>query len=358
MSDRPNDPPIRRGDEDEPPRRSWSDLAAGDERSAPDAPRPPGDAAPGEAPAAAPTEEPQAAPPGADAAAPAQRAADTRPAPPPAEPVAAAPAPDPAAAPAPDPAVVAQDRQDTARIVLTAITALLQPAVAVLPTALGFGRPIGELSAASQTAVTPAGYAFAIWTPIFALAIAYAAWQALPPRRDSPLCRRIGWPLIGAFALSNLWMLLAQTTGNGWHLVTVLGGIVGFSLAAFLGAGRMAHDYGLVSRLLVAPLLGLLAGWSVAALFVNIASAARAAEAGWWMAEPTAAAMLVVIAAGVSGALILKLAARDLWFAGALLWALIAILVANLGAVAVNLPVAIAAGGMLVLVAIAARPGR
>jgi hypothetical protein len=344
MSDRPNDPPVRHGEQDETPRRSWSDPAAGEERSAPGAPRPSADAAPGEAPAAAPPG------PETHAAVTPPPAADTGPAAPPADHV--------AAAPAPDPAIVAQDRQDTARIVLTAITALLQPAVAVLPTALGVGRPIGELSAASQTAVTPAGYAFAIWTPIFALAIAYAAWQALPPRRDSPLCRRIGWPLIGAFALSNLWMLLAQTTGNGWHLVTVLAGIVGFSLTALLGARRMAHDYGLVSRLVVAPLLGLLAGWSVAALFVNIASAARATEAGWWMAEPTAAAMLVVIAAGVSGALILKLAARDLWFAGALLWALIAIIAANLGAVAVNLPVAIAAGGMLVLVAIAARPGR
>jgi hypothetical protein len=345
MSDRPNDPPIRRGEDDEPPRRSWSDLAAGEQRST--APGAPPDAAP---PAAMPPAgtSPDGLPP---AAAPV--------APPPADPVAAAPAPDPATAvPAPDPAVVAQDRQDTARIVLTVITALLQPAIAVLPTALGIGRPIGELSAAAQTAVTPAGYAFAIWTPIFALAIAYAAWQALPPRRDSPLCRRIGWPLIGAFALSNLWMLLAQTTGNGWHLVVVLAGVVGFSLAAFLGARRLAHDYGLVSRLLVAPLLGLLAGWSVAAVFVNVASVARATEAGWWMAEPTAAAMLVVIAAGVSGALLLKLAARDLWFAGALLWALIAIIVANLGAVAVNLPVAIAAGGMLVLVIVAARPGR
>jgi hypothetical protein len=333
MSDRPNDPPVRPGDDTPQPRPRWSDLAAGTDGAAPATPGAP------QAEPSAPEAEPHAAATGAPPAAP-------QPA-----------APEDAAASA-TPAAVAQDRRDTARIVLTVLTALLQPGMALLPTALGFGRPIGELSAASQTAVTPAGYAFAIWTPIFALAIAYAAWQALPARRDSPLCRRIGWPLIGAFALSNLWMLLAQVTSNGWHLVVVLAGVAGFALAAFLGARRLAHDYGLVSRAVVAPLLGLLAGWTVAAFFVNLAGAARATEAPWWMAEPTAAAMMTVIAAGVAGTLVLKFAARDRWFAGALLWALIAILAANLGAVAVNLPVAIAAGGMLVLVAVAARSSR
>jgi hypothetical protein len=344
MSDRPNDPPVRRGDEPETPRPPrWSELAAAAPAGREEEPAPAG-ASPA-AEAAVPGDGQAGAPPAAE---PAPAAAE--PAPPPAEAA-------PVAAP-PSPAVSAQDRRDTARIVLTLLAALLLPATAVLPTALGIGRPIGELSAASQTAVTPAAYAFAIWTPIFALAIAYAAWQALPARRDSPLCRRIGWPLIGAFALSNLWMLLAQTTGNGWHLVAVLAGVAAFALAAFLGARRMAQEYGMVSRFLVAPLLGLLAGWTVAAFFVNVAGAARATEAGWWMAEPTAAAMMTVIAAGVSGTLVLKLAARDMWFAGALLWALIAILAANLGVVSVNLPVAIAAGGMLVLVVAAARPGR
>lgn len=336
MSDRPNDPPVRRGEEPDPQPPRWSDLAAADAARA-DALQPATDTPPEPAEATRAATTP-----------PAQ---DERPPEPPAD---ATPSPAETAAAA----VTAQDRRDTARIVLTVLTALLQPAMAVLPTALGFGRPIGELSAASQTAVTPAAYAFAIWTPIFALAIAYAAWQALPPRRDSPLCRRIGWPLIGSFALSNLWMLLAQVTSNGWHLVAVLAGVAGFALAAFLGARRMAHDYGVVSRFVVAPLLGLLAGWTVAAFFVNLAGAARASEAPWWMAEPTAAAMMTVIAAGVAGTLLLKLAARDLWFAGALLWALLAILAANLGAVAVNLPVAIAAAGMLVLVAVAARPAR
>ncbi|MCS6931274.1 MAG: hypothetical protein NZM27_03580, partial [Acetobacteraceae bacterium] len=282
------------------------------------------------------------------------------PPPQPASPEGPAPLPPAAAAsPAgPDRAGAGGLGRDHARIGLTLFLAALQPASAGLSSVFGIGRPIGEMAAASQTALTPAPYAFAIWTPIFALSIAYALWQALPARRESPLCRRIGWPLVGAFALSNLWMILAQTTGNGWHLVAVLAGVAAFALAAFLGARRAAQDYGPVSRFVVAPLLGLLAGWTLPALFVNVAGAARATEAAWWMAEPTAAAMLTVILAGASGAAVLRLAGRDWWFAGALLWALIAILAANLGAVSVNLPVAIAAAGMLALVGWVARGER
>lgn len=268
--------------------------------------------------------------------------------------------PGPEALPPPPPSrdfgLSAQERRDYARIGLTLFLAALQPASAGLSAVFGIGRPIAEMAADSRTPLTPAPYAFAIWTPIFALSLAYALWQALPAQRANPLCRRIGWPLIGAFALSNLWMILAQTTANGWHLVAVLAGVAAFALAAFFGARRAADPPGPVARWLVAPLVGLLAGWTLPAVFVNVAGAARATAAPWWMADPTAAAMLVLIAAGAAGAALLRLAGRDAWFAGALLWALIAILAANLGAVALDLPVAIAAAGMVALVAWAARP--
>ena len=342
MSDRPNDPPVRPGEDDAPDRRRWSDLAA--EQRAAEAPGREA-AAEGAPPATAAADAPPAPEAPATAAAPAHAAAEAE--------AAREPAPPPR-----DAALAAQERRDYTRIGLTLFLAGLQPASAGLSTVFGLGRPIGEMSAASETAVTPAGYAFAIWTPIFALAIAYAVWQALPARRDSPLCRRIGWPLIGAFALSNLWMILAQTTDNGWHLVLVLAGVAAFALAAFLGARRAAQDYGLVSRWLVAPLLGLFAGWTLPALFVNLAGAARATGAAWWTAEPTAAAMLTVIVAGAAGAALLRLSGRDWWFAGALLWALLAILAGNLGAVSLNLPVAITAAGMVALVAWVARPER
>ena len=38
-----------------------------------------------------------------------------------------------------------------------------------------------------------AGYAFSIWTLIYAGLIAYAAYQARPGAEDTPVLRRLGW---------------------------------------------------------------------------------------------------------------------------------------------------------------------
>ena len=42
---------------------------------------------------------------------------------------------------------------------------------------------VGNVSDRYPTYVVPAGYAFSIWSVIFALSLAYAVWQALPAQR-------------------------------------------------------------------------------------------------------------------------------------------------------------------------------
>jgi hypothetical protein len=51
---------------------------------------------------------------------------------------------------------------------------------------------VGQVSAENGTSVVSADYAFAIWGPIFLLCLAYAAYQALPANRESPLLRCVG----------------------------------------------------------------------------------------------------------------------------------------------------------------------
>jgi hypothetical protein len=55
------------------------------------------------------------------------------------------------------------------------------------------GPAVGRVSGENPTLEVSGDYAFVIWTPIFLLALIYAANQALPSNRESPLLRRIGW---------------------------------------------------------------------------------------------------------------------------------------------------------------------
>ena len=70
---------------------------------------------------------------------------------------------------------------------------------------LGIGEDIGSRSDATRTLITPAGWAFAIWGPLFAGSALFAIYQALPSQRYSALLNRIAWPTAGAFALNGLW---------------------------------------------------------------------------------------------------------------------------------------------------------
>lgn len=239
------------------------------------------------------------------------------------------------------------DPRAMARLALNLFAAPLQPAIAALP-GFGLGRPIGELSAASQTPVVPDGYAFAIWGPIFALSIAWAVWQALPANRDSEAARRLGWPLGLAAAFNCLWMLVATFTENGFHLVAIIAGCAGFALAAAWGARDLAG--GVVVRWVVVPLAMVQAGWLSAAFFVNFAGAQKARGVGWLGLDETSGAMLVIVLAGCIAAGVARLLRANLFYAGAVVWALVAVVVANLGGNQINVPAAISAAGMVALI--------
>ena len=66
---------------------------------------------------------------------------------------------------------------DTARQTMNVIGALFQIVAGPLGMWI-FGVSMGEISDANSTLVVPAGYAFSIWGPIFALCLAYAVYQA------------------------------------------------------------------------------------------------------------------------------------------------------------------------------------
>jgi hypothetical protein len=242
---------------------------------------------------------------------------------------------------------------DRLRILLNLLLAPLQPLAGALAPVFGLGQAIGSMAEASRTPLVPAPYAFVIWTPIFALAIAYGVWQALPAQRNLILLRRIGWMSALAFACNITWMLAAQLAGDGWYLPIILGSGLLAALAGFLAVARDDAAQSLFTRILVRPLLGLLAGWLSAAFFVNVSVTAQARGFDWFGHGPVVAAMLLLlVAAGFAGAM-LRLSRGDAWYAAAVLWALLGIIVANLGGAPAPAQVGALAGMCMVLVLLA-----
>ncbi|AWV24266.1 MULTISPECIES: hypothetical protein [Roseomonas] len=238
------------------------------------------------------------------------------------------------------------------RRVLALILPLLQIVVGLLPL-VGVGTSMAVVSGSSQTPVVPASYAFPImWTVLFALSLAYGVWQILPMNHADPLLSRVGWPLVGVFALNTLWEAVAQFSGrNGFFLVAIMLLNVVCALAAFFLA-RRGVEPSRSGRWLVLPLTGLMAGWLTAACFANISGAARVA--GIIPVEgmvATVAAVLLLLAAGGFAAAVVWAAKGSVWYLGGVGWALVAVVVANLGANQLDVLAALTAAVMLALVA-------
>jgi len=96
--------------------------------------------------------------------------------------------------------------------------------------ALGLGDPIGDRSDAIRTLITPSGWAFAIWGPLFLGSALFAIWQALPGQRSNQLAEAIAWPAALALAAQGVWATYTQfdnlTAISVLIILTSLGGLL------------------------------------------------------------------------------------------------------------------------------------
>lgn len=157
---------------------------------------------------------------------------------------------------------------------LVIIAAVLQILTPVLPS-LGVGQPIGEQSDDVSTILTPAGWAFSIWGPLYAGSILFVIYQALPRQRDDELLRQVRWPATGAFLGNAVWA--AYTQIFGLSIVSAL--IIAFTLICLLAAYRTFSQwhqrFRRIERWLVVLPLSALAAWLTVATIVNFAAALR-----------------------------------------------------------------------------------
>lgn len=134
------------------------------------------------------------------------------------------------------------------------------------------GAQIQEQVDTGTPLIEPAPYAFFIWGPIFTLSLAYAVYQALPSRRESPLLRRVGWLTATTFFCIGLWSIVVPL---GLFLFALAMLSVSFVclLVSYLRLARSRRD-ALVpaDRWLVAPTVGVFLGWMTAANAVSLDS--------------------------------------------------------------------------------------
>jgi translocator protein len=135
-------------------------------------------------------------------------------------------------------------------------------------------RAIKEVSDAYATYLTPAAYAFSIWSVIYALLIVFAVYQArdvIKSRSDNTLPQAIGPLFIIASICNGLWtfVFVQEQIGLSFAILLLLIG----SLYTLLWRLNIAREHPPLATLLCVwwPLL-LYTGWVTVATVVNAAS--------------------------------------------------------------------------------------
>ncbi len=166
--------------------------------------------------------------------------------------------------------------------------------------------------------VQPAGYAFGIWGPIYLWLVIHAGF-GLMRRADDPGWDAGRWPLFLSLGLGSGWIAIANVSAPLATLVIWL---------MLLGALVALFESPRGDRWLVQAPLGVYAGWLTAASWVSVGLMLG----GYGVMGETAAALAALtLATGFAAALQWRLG-RAPEYGLTVIWALIAVIVANFAA--------------------------
>lgn len=211
------------------------------------------------------------------------------------------------------------------------------------------GNTTEELSDLYPVVVTPAGYAFSIWSLIYLGLIAFAIYQVLPAYRDRDVVRAIRGPFVLSSVANIAWIFL-------WHYEFVTLSLV--AMLTILGAllaiyGRIAARLGDLSNLeswTVRWPFSLYLGWITVATIVNTSVVLY--NFGWRGDPLTASAWgVLLIAVATAIGLVLSTRMRDPVYGSVIAWALVGIVVKRGTTDGVGLAAAIAAALVILGVA-------
>lgn len=184
--------------------------------------------------------------------------------------------------------------------------------------------------------VQPAGYAFGIWGLIYVW-LFVSAGLGLFSRAEAPDWDAARWPLIASLVVGAGWIAAANASAV---LATVM-------IWAMLGAALVALARSPVrDRWLLQAPLGIYAGWLTAASWVSIGLMLG----GYGVLPPVAAALVTLALAVIFAGAVQLWLGRAPEYAATVIWALVALVVANFEA---PVSVAVLAGIGVVVMGIA-----
>lgn len=215
---------------------------------------------------------------------------------------------------------------DAVRAVAVLVTAIAQFILGSIGGSGALGRPIGEVSAALETPIVPAGGAFAIWGLIYLGVLVLAIRQVLPSQWARPVHRATGWWLVGAAIANMAWIVLFSQPLPGWAEVVIIALLV--CLAVVLARLATFTTQGADFWLLAVP-VAFYAGW------VSVATVVGTAATGVWAGLPGTGGVAItlgvvmLLVTGLIAAAVATAGPAPVAYAASVLWALGGIVVAG-----------------------------
>lgn len=206
------------------------------------------------------------------------------------------------------------------------------------------GATTGEISGRYPTILTPAGYAFSIWSLIYAGLLAFAIYQALP--RNLVRFRAVRSLYVITCVLNCAWLYFfhREQMALCLALIVALQAVLVIILVQFNRAGEPSG--GIVTK----GVFGLYAGWVTAASLVNftifLVYAGASISAGGWTAIGVTS---LVAAAGIAAAV--RFSLSNYVFPLAVAWAATAIAVKQSGNTAIVITASICVIACLIMAA-------
>jgi len=227
-----------------------------------------------------------------------------------------------------------------ARILLT-FTALAMPVTSISVPPSTFDTSPGQ-------AITPPGIFFAIWGVIIVScwAVAVVAWV----KPESAVLRAAAWPLVVAQAGFSVWLVFAGLPRSA-VIIGSIGTVATFAVIIASLLVAMARMRGTTGqwRWVIAGTVGMYAGWSSAAIWLNVITDL---PESWANSPIVQTAGVAAAAAGVVAVIVLLRPSRS--YAVAVIWALIGI-ASSAASFSAWAPFVVALVGIVIVIAVDVR---